>query len=82
MKPTMVYSGPMGRLPEHEQFCPADPGGYSAVKAVDNSIRVIVHVSNGFDNSLSRWVFDGLKSFGASGTSSVYHLSFLANWTA
>ncbi len=39
--------------------------GYNAVKAVDTSIKVIVHISNGFDNSLYRWIFDGLKSNGA-----------------
>ena len=38
--------------------------GYDAVKAVSNSIKVIVHVSNGFDNNLFRWVFDGLKNNG------------------
>lgn len=36
--------------------------GYSAVKAVSTSIKVIVHISNGYDNSLFRWMFDGLKS--------------------
>lgn len=39
--------------------------GYNAVKAVDTSIKVIVHISNGYDNSLFRWVFDGLKTNGA-----------------
>ena len=39
--------------------------GYKAVKAVDSSIKVIVHISNGYDNSLFRWVFDGLKANGA-----------------
>ena len=38
--------------------------GYEAVKAVDPSIKVIVQVSNGFDNSLFRWLFDGLKNNG------------------
>jgi arabinogalactan endo-1,4-beta-galactosidase len=38
--------------------------GYDAVKAVDNSIKVIVHISNGHDNSLFRWIFDGLKNNG------------------
>ncbi|MBL7743235.1 MAG: glycosyl hydrolase 53 family protein [Chitinophagaceae bacterium] len=38
--------------------------GYDAVKAVSTSIKVIVHVSNGFDNSLFRWLFDGLKNNG------------------
>jgi arabinogalactan endo-1,4-beta-galactosidase len=36
--------------------------GSSAVKAVNSAIKVIVHISNGFDNSLFRWMFDGLKA--------------------
>lgn len=36
--------------------------GYDAVKSVIPSSKVIVHISNGFDNSLFRWMFDGLKS--------------------
>ena len=39
--------------------------GYNAVKAVDTSIKVMVHISNGYDNTLFRWIFDGLKSNGA-----------------
>ena len=39
--------------------------GYSAVKAVNNAIKVIVHISNGFDNGLFRYLFDGLKTNGA-----------------
>jgi arabinogalactan endo-1,4-beta-galactosidase len=39
--------------------------GYSAVKSVADSIKVIVHISNGYDNSLFRWMFDGLKANGA-----------------
>jgi arabinogalactan endo-1,4-beta-galactosidase len=38
--------------------------GYDAVKAVNNSIKVIVHLSNGFDNTLFRWFFDGFKNNG------------------
>jgi arabinogalactan endo-1,4-beta-galactosidase len=38
--------------------------GYDAAKAVFPSTKVIVHVSNGWDNSLFRWLFDGLKSNG------------------
>ena len=47
------------------QFAQLINAGYTATKAVDASIKVIVHVSNGFDNSLFRWVFDGLKNNGA-----------------
>jgi arabinogalactan endo-1,4-beta-galactosidase len=39
--------------------------GYTAVKSVSDSIKVVVHVSNGYDNSLFRWMFDGLKAYGA-----------------
>ena len=39
--------------------------GYDAVKGVDASTKVIVHISNGYDNSLFRWIFDGLKNNGA-----------------
>ncbi|MEO8414181.1 MAG: glycosyl hydrolase 53 family protein [Ginsengibacter sp.] len=38
--------------------------GYNAVKAVDSSIKVMVHISNGYDNGLFRWIFDGLKNNG------------------
>lgn len=39
--------------------------GYNAVKSVSSSTKVIVHISNGFDNSLFEWMFDGLKANGA-----------------
>jgi len=39
--------------------------GYKAIKAVSDSTKVIVHISNGFDNSLFRWVFDSLKIYNA-----------------
>ena len=39
--------------------------GYDAVKAVSPTSKVMVHVSNGFDNSLFRWNLDGLKANGA-----------------
>jgi arabinogalactan endo-1,4-beta-galactosidase len=38
--------------------------GSKAVKEVFPNAKVVVHVSNGFDNSLFRWIFDGLKSNG------------------
>ena len=38
--------------------------GYDAVKAVFPTAKVIVHVQNGNDNGLFRWLFDGLKSNG------------------
>ncbi|MGZ3832343.1 MAG: glycoside hydrolase family 53 protein [Mucilaginibacter sp.] len=39
--------------------------GYQAVKSVSSTTKVIVHISNGYDNSLFRWMFDGLKANGA-----------------
>lgn len=39
--------------------------GYDAVKAVSNTTKVIIHISNGYDNSLFRWIFDGLTANGA-----------------
>jgi arabinogalactan endo-1,4-beta-galactosidase len=38
--------------------------GYDAAKSVFSSTKVIVHVSNGYDNNLFRWLFDGLKNNG------------------
>lgn len=39
--------------------------GYAAVKAVNPNTRVIVHISNAYDNALFRWIFDGLRTNGA-----------------
>lgn len=39
--------------------------GYNAVKAVNTTSKVVVHISNGYDNALFRWMFDGLKNNGA-----------------
>lgn len=39
--------------------------GYDAVKQIDPNIKVIVHISNGFDNNLFRWNLDGLRQYGA-----------------
>jgi arabinogalactan endo-1,4-beta-galactosidase len=39
--------------------------GYDAVKSIFPGTKVIVHVSNGYNNALFRWNFDGLKANGA-----------------
>src|SRR5579871_6340082 len=39
--------------------------GYSAVKSVEPNAKVVIHVSNGYDNTLFRWMFDGLQGAGA-----------------
>ncbi len=36
--------------------------GYDAVKSIDDTTKVIVHISNGYDNNLFRYIFDNLKS--------------------
>jgi arabinogalactan endo-1,4-beta-galactosidase len=38
--------------------------GYTAVKAVDTAIKTILHISNGYDNSLFEWNLDQLKANG------------------
>jgi len=47
------------------QFAQLVNAGYDAVKSVFPQSKAIVHISNGFDNVLFRWMFDGLKSNGA-----------------
>lgn len=57
--------------------------GYDAVKAVFPSAKVIVHVSNGWNNTLFRWLFDGLSTNG--GKWDVIGMSLYptaANWSA
>ncbi len=39
--------------------------GHDAVKAVNPNTKVIVHLSNAYDNGLFRWMFDGLRNNGA-----------------
>lgn len=47
------------------QFATLIEAGYKAVKNFNQNIQVIVHVSNGYNNNLFRWLFDGLKNNGA-----------------
>jgi arabinogalactan endo-1,4-beta-galactosidase len=55
-----------GRASTHmANFAALVKSGYMAVKSVSTTTKVIVHVSNGFDNGLFRYMFDGLKSNGA-----------------
>lgn len=57
--------------------------GYDAVKSVFPSAKVIVHISNGYDNSLFRWIFDGLQTHG--GKYDVIGMSLYpsaANWSS
>lgn len=55
-----------GRASAHmSQFAELIKAGYAAVKQVSSTSKVIVHISNGADNGLFRWIFDGLKANGA-----------------
>ena len=54
-----------GRASTHmANFAALELSGYNAVKSVSPTTKVIVHVSNGFDNSLFEYLFDGLKNNG------------------
>jgi arabinogalactan endo-1,4-beta-galactosidase len=48
------------------QFAAIVQSGSQAVKLVDPSALVVVHIANGWDNGLFRWVFDSLKAKGTS----------------
>jgi len=48
-----------------KNFADLVQAGYAAVKSVSATSKVIVHVSNGYDNGLFRFIFDGLKANGA-----------------
>jgi arabinogalactan endo-1,4-beta-galactosidase len=43
------------------QYTALSNAGYDAVKAVFPDAKVVVHLHNGHDNGLYRWLFDGLK---------------------
>jgi arabinogalactan endo-1,4-beta-galactosidase len=55
-----------GRASTHmANFAMLINSGFQAVRALTDSTKIIVHISNGYDNTLFRWVFDGLKGNGA-----------------
>jgi arabinogalactan endo-1,4-beta-galactosidase len=56
-----------GRASTHmSNFAAMIKSGYDAVKAIDTSIQVVVHLSDGHNNTMYRWMFDGLRTNGAS----------------
>ncbi len=73
--PSMVQVGnevddgmcwPLGKASSNmANFAALISSGYQAVKSISDSIQVIVHLSNGYDNAHFEWLFDGLKSNGA-----------------
>lgn len=52
--------------------------GYDAVKSVFPNAKVIVHINNGWDNGLFRWIFDGLKNNG--GKWDIIGMSLYPSW--
>lgn len=52
--------------------------GYDAVKEVYPNAKVIVHIHNGYDNNLFRWIFDGLKNNG--GKWDIIGMSLYPSW--
>ncbi|WP_345949601.1 glycosyl hydrolase 53 family protein [Mucilaginibacter sp. PAMB04274] len=54
-----------GRASTHmANFAKLITSGYNAVKSVNPTTLVIVHIDRGYDNALFRWMFDGLKANG------------------
>lgn len=47
-----------------EQYAALNNAGYDAVKAVFSDAKVIVHLQEGNNRNLYRWLFDGLKQYG------------------
>lgn len=55
-----------GRASTHmDNFAAMIKSGYNAMKAVDSTIQVIVHLSDGHNDGMYRRIFDGLKNNGA-----------------
>jgi arabinogalactan endo-1,4-beta-galactosidase len=52
--------------------------GYDAVKAVDSSSKVVIHLDQGNDNGRFRWFFDNLQKNG--GKWDVIGMSFYPSW--
>ncbi|MDR2956504.1 MAG: arabinogalactan endo-1,4-beta-galactosidase [Prevotella sp.] len=56
---------PSGKASESmKNYAELNNAGYDAAKAVYPNAKMIVHLNNGFDNDLFRWLFDGLKNNG------------------
>lgn len=47
-----------------QQFAGIVKSGASAVKAVSPTSEVVLHLGNGYDNKLYRYIFDGLRTYG------------------
>lgn len=56
---------PDGSTENFDQLARLINAGQSAVKAVDDSIKVVVHLDHGHDNALYRWFFGNLAKHNA-----------------
>ena len=56
---------PEGKSTNISSFSGFVKSGYNAVKAIDSTIQVIVHLEDGHKDNWFRQIFDGLKSWGA-----------------
>lgn len=54
---------PDGRSDNWPQLAQLLNKGYEAAKAVDNSIKVVIHVESGENNNKCRWFFDNAKNY-------------------
>ncbi len=54
---------PEGNSSNFSQLAQLLNKGYEATKAVDSSIKVIIHIDKGNDNFQSRWFFDSAKTY-------------------
>ena len=75
---------PEGRISTNPQnFADLVNQGYAAVKAVNPTSKVIVHVDNGFNSSRSRYLFDRLTQYGGRfDVMGLSHYPTAANWPA
>jgi arabinogalactan endo-1,4-beta-galactosidase len=56
--------------------------GYSATKAVFPSAKVVLHLANGYNNTVFRWFFDGMKANGAKyDVIGLSHYPTASNWS-
>jgi arabinogalactan endo-1,4-beta-galactosidase len=57
--------------------------GYTATKAVFPSAKVVLHLANGYNNTVFRWFFDGMKANGAKyDVIGLSHYPTASNWSS